>query len=389
MTKLSLYVVWLLMALASVAQATEWSLTSTLNPSVKYNDNVFLSEDAQASMHYALTPNVTVSRADENAAASLSAGYQIDRYSSLSSDNDTENPFIRFNSSYNTERSQYGLSASYTEATSRSTALEDSGDFTSQAINRTRSISPSYRYQLSERDSLMLNGLYSERLSSTIDFSDTETRSMSAGWQRQFSERLSAGLTATIANYKSDNALNLSTDDDDYSLSTTFNYSWTELWDIGGSIGIRRLESERTTITTGLTESDNSTGSTFALSVMRTDDIDSYAFSLSRALTPSGTGDINESDRVSATWSRNFSDRLTANVVASYQQTTSVGLENFSEDRENINFSSSLRWQLESNLSLNFGYSYRKQSQDSRSSTDSNTVGVTLNYNWDGIRISR
>ncbi len=367
--------------------AAEWSVTSTLNPSVGYDDNVFLSENEQSSMHYAMTPTATVTRAVENMVSSLSIGYQIDRYTSLSSDNDTENPFIRFNGSYNTERSQYGLAASYREATSRSTALEDSGDFASQSINRTRSISPSFSYQWTERDTLSLNGSYQERLSSTTSFSDTETKSITAGWQRQFSERLSAGLNATISNYKSE-GLTLDTDDDNYNLSTSMTYALSELWSLTGNVGARKLNSERTSTLTGITNNDTSTGSTFGFSAIRTDDINSYTLDLSRDVSPSGTGDVNESDRISASWSHHISERLTANVLASYQETTSA-LDDSSEKRKNINFSPSLSWQLERNLRLNFRYNYRKQSQDLGSSADSNAVSVTLNYDWDGIRISR
>ncbi|PHS29815.1 MAG: hypothetical protein COA95_11050 [Methylophaga sp.] len=338
-------------------------------------------------MHYALTPTLVLNRAVENMQTSVSVGYQIDRYSSLSSDNDTETPFIRFNSTYNTVRSQYGLSASYIEATSRSTALEDTGDFSTQSINRTRSISPSYSYQLTERDTLSLSGSYRERLSSTTSFSDTETKSVTAGWQRQFSERLNAGLNGTFSNYKSE-GIALSTDDDSYNLSTSFTYNWSELWDITGSVGVRTLNSERTTIVTGINDSDRSVGSTFGFSAIRTDDINTYALDASRDLSPSGTGDVNETARISASWAHHISERLSANVLASYQKSTSA-LDDSNEKRENINFSPSVSWQLERNLNINFKYTYRKQTQESGSSADSNAVSVTLNYDWDGIRVSR
>lgn len=387
MIKKTFYCLSIVLFYVPFLQAAEWSVSSTFNPSVNYDDNVFLEDDEQSSMHYALTPTVVVSRAVDNMATSVSVGYQIDKYSSLSSDNDTENPFIRFNSTYSTVRSQYGLSASYTEATSRSTALEDTGDFSTQSINRTRLISPSYSYQLTERDTLSLNGSYQERLSSTTSFSDTETKSVSVGWQHQFSERLSAGFNGTISNYKSEGII-LSTDDDSYNLSTSFTYNWSELWAITGNVGARKLNSDRTSVGTEISDSDTSTGSTFGFSAIRTDDINTYTVDLSRDLSPSGTGDVNESDRISSSWAHHISERLSAKVVASYQETTSA-LDDSSEKRENIHFSPSLRWQLERNLNVNFEYTYRKQTQESGRSADSNAVSVTLNYDWDGIRVSR
>ena len=377
----------MMVACSQVAQAAEWSLTSTLNPSATYDDNVFLRENAQSSTHYAMSPTITGSRTVENSDISLSLGYQIDRYTSLPSINDTENPFIRLNSYYNAERSQYGLSASYVESTSRSTALLETGDFATQSIYRSRTISPSYSYQLTERDSLSLNGSYSERLSSSTQLSDTETKSISAGWQRQLSERLSAGVTAAIYNYKSD-GLTLLTDDDDYNLSTTFNYALSELWNISGAVGLRKLKGQRKSVTIGITTNDNSSGTTLDFSAIRTDDINSYSITASRALIPTGRGDVNQNDSLSVSWAHHISDQLTANLVGSYYQSTSA-IDNSNNKRKNINISPSLRWQLERNLSLNVNYTYRKQTQDSGFSADSNAIGVTLNYNWDGIRISR
>jgi hypothetical protein len=234
---------------------------------------------------------------------------------------------------------------------------------------------------------LSLSGTYSERLSSSTQLSDTETKSISAGWQRQFSERLTAGVTAAIYNYKSD-GLTLLTDDDDYNLSTTFNYALSELWGISGALGLRKLKGQRKSVTTGITTNDNSSGTTLDFSAIRTDDINSYSITASRALIPTGRGDVNQNDSLSVSWSHQISDQLTANLVGGYYQSTSA-IDNSNNKRKNINISPSLRWQLERNLSLNVHYTYRKQTQDSGFSADSNAIGVTLNYNWDGIRISR
>ena len=171
--------------IVTAAYSAEWSLTSTLDPSVKYDDNVFLSEDEQSSFQYAISPTLNVKRAMETSEISLSAGYNVQRYASLS-ELDRQDPFVQFNSSLSTERSQYGLAASYTQASSRDTAEADSGDFTTESSVTTKTISPTYRYQLTERDFISLGGNYSERTYSTTDFSDNKTKSVNTGWQHLF-----------------------------------------------------------------------------------------------------------------------------------------------------------------------------------------------------------
>lgn len=377
---------WVTMLLISTAQAAEWSLTATLNPSVKYDDNVFMAEDETDSFHYAISPTAVIGRVQDTSDTSLSLGYVIDRYSSLSF-LDKENPFIRFDSSYRTERSSWGLEASYVESSSRTDAADDTGDFRTESSVKTETISPSYSYQITERDSLSIGGSYSQKTFSTTDFSDSKSRSLNTGWQHQFSERLSAGLNLSASNFQSD-GLTTSTDDDNYNLSTSLNYDLSELWNIGGNIGVRRLNSEQKD-NLGNIEKNSSSGASFNLDASRRTDRDTLTIGVSRSVAPSSTGDVNETDRLNLSWSRTLSETITASMSASYQQTTSAS-EETDQKRENINFSPAIRWQLEPNLGLNFAYNYRQQKEsDIDSDVDSNAVSITLNYDWDGLRASR
>ncbi len=370
----------------SVAYSAEWSLTSTLNPSAKYDDNVFMSENEQSSVQYSITPTLTIKRAMETNEVSLTAGYNVQRYTSFSR-LDRQDPFVRFNSSLNTERNQYGLAASYSQSSSRSTAEEDTGDFTTESTVTSETISPSYRYQLTERDSISLGGSYSTRTYSTTDFGDTETKSVNTGWQRQFSERLSGGLNLSVSNYQTD-ALTLSSDDNNYNVSTTVTYKLSELWQLNGSVGIRKLNSHRTD-NFGVTENNSSSGSAFDFSANRTTELGSLSMGLSRSLSPSSDGNVNEQDRINANWSKKLTEQLSTNLSASYQQSTSATADSSSK-RENINFSPSIKWQFERNLGLNLAYNYRQQKQSiANTNVSSNAVMMTLIYDWDGIRVSR
>jgi len=384
MKKLSL-VLLLSCLVTSTAYAAEWSLTPDLSPTLKYDDNVFMSENEEGSFELLMKPTLVGRYALENAETSLSVGYSIERYFSLS-DIDEENPFARFNTNYKTERSTWGLSASYVEDSSRNDAEIDTGDFNTHSTISTRSLSPSYSYKLTERDSISVSANYSDRRYSTADFSDNETISLSSSWRHQFSERLSAGLSFTASNYEAEGVTS-STDDDNYNLSTTFDYKLTELWNLNGRVGVRKLNSERTVF--GLTESDSSSGASFDVSAKRNRELDSFSIALSRALIPSSTGDVNEQDSINLSYSRELSQYITASISGSYRETTSA-LDEGSEKRENINFSPAIKWQFEQNLGLKLSYNYRQQKRsDDDIDVKSNAVFVTLLYDWDGIRASR
>ncbi|HDY86342.1 hypothetical protein LCGC14_1175100 [marine sediment metagenome] len=369
-----------------IAQAAEWSLTSTLNPTSKYDDNVFLSDtNKQDSYQFQIKPTLVGKYALENVEYSVNLGYAIDRYLSLSY-LDRENPFINFNTSHQNERSTWGLSAGYVQDSTRNDAELDTGDFRTESTITTRSISPSYSYKLTERDSLSISGGYTEKTYSTDDFSDNESVSLSTGWQHQFSERLSSGFNFSATNYQSEGTA-LSSDNDIYNLGATLNYQVTELWSLSGQLGMSKLNGEQTT--SELKDESTSSGTSYNVTANRMGELDNFSITLFRGLTPSSTGEVNEQDRISVSYSRKLTETISASLNTSYQQTSSA-LQDGTNERKYLNFSPSIKWQFERNLGLSLGYNYRQQKR-SNPSTDatSNAVFVTLLYDWDGLRASR
>lgn len=370
-----------------IVEASEWSLTATLNPSLKYDDNIFMSEnDPTSSVKYAISPTAIIQREQANSNASLNFGYVLNRYKTLRNLN-TDDPFIRFNSGYQTERSNWGLSASFKESSSRSSAAEDTGDFTTESTVTTETLSPSFSYQVTERDSIFINSGYSQRTYSTTDFSDSESLSLTTGWQHQFTERFNGGLNVSVTESES-KGLASSTENTNYNLSTSLNYELSELWSMGGNIGVRRSESKQKN-SLGITSNNNGSGLSFNLSASRQTETDTLSMSTSRSVSASSSGGVNETTLLSLSWSRELSEKVTSSMAVSYQLTTSA-TDQSDDKRENFNFSPAIQWRLDPNLGLNFAYNFRQQKQSNGGSDASgNGLTITLNYDWDGIRVSR
>jgi len=367
-------------------QAAEWSISGSVNPSLEYDDNIFMrDENKLGDYHARMSPTLKVSHALENSETSLSTGYVSDRYD-RSSQLDTDNPFWRFDTNYKAERSSWGLGVNYAESTSRSDAEEDSGDFETNSISTTESISPSYSFQLSDRDVLSVKASYSTQEYSTADFSNSRRRSLSTNWQHQFTERFNGGVSVSVSNNKSSGLLS-STDDDTYNVSLTTKYHLSEIWAVNGSVGLRQLKSEQTDLL-GFTESTSDTGSSLDMSVTYKGEVDDASLNVSRSISPSSTGGVTEQDRISLNWSRELTERLSAGVSTSFQKTTSAIDSN--DERENINFSPSVNWKFSPDASVALSYTYRKQKEELQDTdASSQAVMLTLNYNWDGFRVSR
>lgn len=378
-------------ALSSAAlfnvQAAEWSLTGGLNPSLTYDDNIFMRESNKIGDYHAImTPTLKMAYETDRLEASLSTGYVMDRYHT-SSHLDNDDPFFKLNSAYKTQRSTWGLGLEFSERSSRSDAADDTGDFETNSTYTTKSISPSFSYQLTERDALSLSASYSEKTYSTTDFSDSKNRSVSSHWQHQFTERFNGGVRLSASNNKSTGLLEL-TDDDTYNLSLTSNYKLSEIWGINGSIGVNQLNSQQTN-SLGATDKTKSTGSSLSINVSYKTDVDQANLSLSRSISPSSTGDVNEQDKLSMGWSRPLSETLTASIQGSYQ-TTSSAVDSGSDERKNIDISPSINWQYSPDSTLSLSYDYRQQKESAlNTNARSNAIMLTFNYDWNGINVSR
>jgi len=386
MSKKIVFVVWGSAALFNV-HAAEWSLSGSLNPSLEYDDNIFMRESNKlGDYHATMSPTLKAAYETEDTEAALSAGYIMDRYE-ISRHLDNDDPFFNLNTAYKTERARWGLGLSYTERSTRSDAADDTGDFETNSTSTTKSISPSFSYRLTERDSVSLSTSYSEKTYSTMDFSGSKNRSLSTQWQHQYSERFNGGISLSANNNKSAGLFD-STDDDTYNLSLTSAYNLSEIWTINGSVGLRQLDSQQTDAF-GVTTETTDTGSSLNFNVSYQTDVDQANLSLSRSISPSSTGDVNEQDKISMAWSRPLSETLTASISGSFQTTRSA-LDSGSDERENINLSPSINWSYSPDSTLSLSYNYRQQKESVlNTNVSSHAIMLTFNYNWHGINVSR
>ena len=167
----------------------------------------------------------------------------------------------------------------------------------------------------------------------------------------------------------------------------TSEYQLSELWSVNGLLGARYLDSVNSPVI-GPETSDQSTGLDYSVSTTREDELNSYTLSASRSLTPSSEGDVNEQDAYTITYRRNFTEKLTGNLSASYRKYSSAD-DLDSTETKYFDFSPSLSWKLDEDWSLVFGYRYRSVDESDGKNVDGNALTFNIDYNWNGIRFSR
>jgi hypothetical protein len=383
------YLIWPLLLVAqfnsSLTYAGEWTLTPKVNPSFEYDDNVLMrTSNERGSSIIEVSPSLETQFETEKLSFTSDVGYNVQRYSSLSYLNES-NPFVNLKLGETLERASWAVSAKYNKDSTRNNAADDTGDFTTQSIVTTRSVSPSYSYLLTERDTISLSGQYSERTYSTNDYGDNETYNLALNWLRRYSEKLSYGINFSSRNYKSDSA-SVSTDSDDYSLSLTLDYLFNEQLTVSGSVGARYVNGEQNYSDVGIRHYSD-LGQFLDIKLNKSLERDRLSLGLSRTVSPSSTGQVNEIDKISVSYSHDITEKLVGNLNSSYQETRSATEED-NDKRENIDFTSSLNWHVDEKLQLKLSYKYRKQTQTNRDDADSNRIMLSLDYNWDDYSLS-
>jgi hypothetical protein len=120
----------------------------------------------------------------------------------------------------------------------------------------------------------------------------------------------------------------------------------------------------------------------------------SYAFSertsltafLAENLAPSSTGTITKTDTAGASLSHNFSERFSGRLGASYTRqvfpsgVSGLSTTNLYAAEAGVSYLLAERWRLDAG----YRYTRAEYTQQSRGEPQSNTVFVTIGYNWPG-----
>jgi|GEM_PF-664687 len=391
--------------------AAEWTVSGNLNQSLSYNDNVrMLSQNPEASAIYVLTPTLNFARKTEVWDVQGSASYGLQHYTDIEELNNNPQNY-GLSTAYRTERSNTGLSASYSVLPSQNFAEQDTGNFASNASRENISVTPSYSYQFTELDSLISSASYSKSTYSNAgfgnngadfnNFNNNETKSINVGWQRQWSELFMQSISVFYSNYESTGQVSASSDS--YGINLSSSYQLSEKWQFSGTVGGRITDtSTETAIIPGLlmmTDQNTSEGFLTDIGVHYTGESLSSNFSLSRSLVPSGQGQLTEQTRVSLDFLYQITERLSSGLTTSYQETDSVSNSNngLGISRTNIQVSPNINWKLTEDWLLSASYAYRQQERPNSTTIDNTRFGtaesnifmLSINYNWPGLSISR
>jgi hypothetical protein len=248
----------------------------------------------------------------------------------------------------------------------------DAGSVQEQ-VRRTRTeVSPFASYQLSQKSSLRLGysylGLdYDKETATGLD--DSTTQAVTLDLMNRVTQRDVARIGFGAARFDPDNNPDST---DAYQFSAGWDRDFSDRVRAGFDVGGQW--SERA--------GDTNTGYLLRLRASRTTDAGVLRARFAHSLQPAGYGDLVESDTLDLTYRVNLSSRLDLNVDGRGYRTrqSSNQSSNDNNERDYVEIGPELTYALFESLRVGGYYHYRWVDRQSEGSATSNAIGLTLTY---------
>jgi hypothetical protein len=399
--------------------AAEWSLKGTLGQNLQYNDNIALNTIRKDSVvGYLLTPSLQVTRKTRELDIGFQGQGDIRRYDDSRWNCDNYN--LGLNNSYRTKRSVFNLSGGYAVSCSYSQQIEDTGLLVPNSQSINYSLAPSWTWQWTSRDQLILNTSYSKTSFSntqgsvfsntgndSLNFSGNDTYTVNLGGNHEWSRRLTLNGKLNFSNVQY-TGLNASTQNL-FGFQLGANYLINRLWTINAGGGPLWVDTQQSS--NGVSSAQNSSlslGNVANIGLSYQNLLTQFSAGYSNSVNPSAIGQTLQTHSVFANYSYQLAKHLILNLGSNFTLSKSIGGQSNDNltsqfDRTFFTGAAGITWELAKNWKLkgSYVYSWQDYQQDQNvqnlnaisnlnvGTSDSNVVMLSLNYSWDGIRESR
>jgi hypothetical protein len=395
-------------------KAAEWTAEPAVTARHEYNDNINLSLHPQNSVRGSIvTPSLDLGV--NTPIWQLSGGVSATqrRYSGQEG-LDRDDNASRLSTIYRTERNRWQLNASRSLTSLLSSDLigSDTGVVQAQLQTETKTVTPTWTWNYSQTTLLQVMYQQSDvayENTQSAGLYDYEYRSAAVTLSNQISVQNQIFVTGGYSRFQVPDT-GLDSDTLSLQIGATRIFSQT----VQGTLqaGLRTTESTTrggnpiftrfTTIVdgqlvevllpTGITQDSRSenNSSVFSGSLEKKFEKVLTRFSVSRALSPSGSGGQSELDAVSFNLRNPLSPRLTLSANANWHKTSAIEGNISNNDLTYYNLSSGIDWQWLRDLSVGMDYRYAHVNREhENAAADSHSVGLALIYRPKKISISR
>jgi hypothetical protein len=240
---------------------------------------------------------------------------------------------------------------------------------------------PDYSFAVSERSRIGARARYDnvtfnandDKPIGTVGLVGYDSAWLQPYFAHQFSQQLSGEVGPFASRFEADDGSN---NTDNYGLSISAKYTWTEIWEIGGSAQYQYSEIDRTQ---ALAPDESQTNWGFEVYGVRRGQVDNLRFSVGHFIEPSSAASMIETNQLRVQYDHFFSPRLLFNGAARIKESSRLDTESQTSDFARAEVS--LRWRMTFAWFVRLGYRYAwKDSSGAGNSADDDAVFLSFGY---------
>lgn len=395
------------------AHAAEWSASPSVHTQFFYDDNFQLhTVNKNSETGFLLEPRVVLARSTETTNLQLDGGVQFRRYPGASALNSNDRD-LSVTGSYLGERSKWALDAGLVRDTTATSTTTDAGLVQNTYGRHQSYVSPSWTWMASQRSRLGLS--MTDRLvnyhAPDTQFSSYRYLQANGTWTWQYSAltQLQVGVTGSRFKVPANGIRSNS-----WGLQVGATHQFSER--LSGSLSVGRQVSltsaDRNNVLTGydpvcfaffgpikacaiysnIHQHTRTAGLTVAGALTWKDELDTYQLSVDRATTPSGLGQLTESDTVRASVRRHLREHLIATLSLYGLRSRALSgaqVATTYANRTYVAVTPGLEWDLTRYWRLHATYAVRRLQVQNQTSAVSNRVVLSIQYTWPKFAMSR
>lgn len=388
--------------------ALEWSAQPSVAVGSRVHDNIDLETTPQGIVWASsISPQLLLSA--RSAQSALTGRAQINRhdYSDKSVLSHTNGLLdLLFTRQY--ELSQLSLAGTLARDSTLESELIETGIVTSRAQRTSLTLSPSWVYSITERDSINLGYSYIDvsygATTTTSNLQDYVKKDPSITLSHEFTEKNKLSLSFGYSDYQSQTPISLT--NSQYKFATTsaqlgFIREFSDTLNISLQAGLHKTDSSISglvcqplfpfpgCISVPIETNNSDTGSLFKATLRQAFESSQLTVELSRSLQPTADGGLAQSDRLSGGYSAKLTPTLTSSLNMSIYQSQNSAVSGTTNHRRYYSVTPTVTWQITERWATNASYSRSVSQNASGAESTGNAIDLTLNYNWPKISKSR
>ncbi len=361
------------MTVVELARAAEMSLRMSLRLGEGYNDNVRLVSDSHPNVTITtIAPAVEVKAHTETVTAVAKAQASINRYRGDSDLNATDLA-IEASMAKLYERGQIGIRTEYVRDSTLASELSQTGVVQENRQRARASVNPSWTTQLSERASVQLGYDFAQikyEDAAGTGLTDYQTESPYGVFSYRLSERSSIQALTGMSQLRRAGGGSVR----NIYAQTLLESQLTEVLKAKVGVGLSRIRSNSTLA------KDAESGWLAQASIERSFLTSTLAVGLERENNPTGSGELTQTDRLSALWTEKLSPRFSyALGAAAYRNqpifaTSAIASDTYYRLNGNVTYLVTEDWSIEADIA------HAHQRPDQGESVQANSFFLSTRY---------